>query len=262
MPVYPKAAPPSRVVRGEEPQGLFRAVKGAFHDLVSSSCTSGKNGTGGGRWKPAATPPEKPLVQPRRVGTRWRIPHEPDVLGGPGKHSRHLWVWLGQRYHTRRGATQPSRHARRERARPPMQRPTSGHQGRHRRKRVGYPTQQRPQSEPIGTPPAAECLRGENLHLGEALTVILRSPLTPPDAVPPRFCARTNARSRQRQRDPAMFDTAESIAQLRDGHVPTRRTWNHPRKLPQRAERPDTWGSDRDRPEAPEIDRTPETHGW
>ncbi len=39
------------------------------------------------------------------------------------------------------------------------------------------------------------------------------------------FCARTNARSRQRQRDPAMFDTAESIAQLRDGHVPTRRTW-------------------------------------
>ncbi len=31
------------------PQGLFRAVKGAFHDLVSSSCTSGKNGTGGGR---------------------------------------------------------------------------------------------------------------------------------------------------------------------------------------------------------------------
>ncbi len=48
MPVYPKAAPPSRVVRAEEPQDLFRAVKGAFHDLVSSSCTSGKNGTGGG----------------------------------------------------------------------------------------------------------------------------------------------------------------------------------------------------------------------
>ncbi len=38
------------------------------------------------------------------------------------------------------------------------------------------------------------------------------------------LCARANARSRQRQRDPTMFDTAESIAQLRDGHVPTRRT--------------------------------------
>ncbi len=41
MPVYPKAAPPSRVVRGEELQDLFRAVKGAFHNIVSSSCTSG-----------------------------------------------------------------------------------------------------------------------------------------------------------------------------------------------------------------------------
>ncbi len=38
-------------------------------------------------------------------------------------------------------------------------------------------------------------------------------------------CARANARLRQRQRDSAMFDTAESIALLRDGHVPTRRTW-------------------------------------
>ncbi len=71
MPVYPKAAPPSRVVRGEELQDLFRAVKGAFHDPVSSSCTSG-------------TTTGKPLVQPQRIGTRWRIPHEPDILGGPG----------------------------------------------------------------------------------------------------------------------------------------------------------------------------------
>ncbi len=36
--------------------------------------------------------------------------------------------------------------------------------------------------------------------------------------------ARTNARSRQRQRHPTMFDIAESIEQLLDGHVPTRRT--------------------------------------
>ncbi len=105
-----------------------------------------------------------------------------------------------------------------------MQRPTSGHQGRHRRKRVGYPTQQRPQSEPTVPPPAAGCLRGENLHWGSPH----RNPQITSDstgccAAP--FCARTNARSRQRQRDPAMFDTAESIAQLRDGHVPTWRTW-------------------------------------
>ncbi len=36
---------------------------------------------------------------------------------------------------------------------------------------------------------------------------------------------------------------------------------NHPRKLPQRAECPDTWGSDRDRPEAPEIDHTQKRTG-
>ncbi len=42
MPVYPKAAPPSGVVGGWELQDLFRAVKGAFHDLVSFSCTSGR----------------------------------------------------------------------------------------------------------------------------------------------------------------------------------------------------------------------------
>ncbi len=39
---YPWAAPPSRVVRTEEALGLFRAEKGAFQDLVTSSCTSGK----------------------------------------------------------------------------------------------------------------------------------------------------------------------------------------------------------------------------
>ncbi len=54
--MYPKAAPPWRVVRGEEPKDLFRAVKGAFHELVSFSCTSGKNGTGGGCWEPARPP--------------------------------------------------------------------------------------------------------------------------------------------------------------------------------------------------------------
>ncbi len=51
----------------------------------------------------SATPTGKPLVQPWRIRMRWRIPHEPDILGGLGNHSHHLWVWLGQRYHTRSG---------------------------------------------------------------------------------------------------------------------------------------------------------------
>ncbi len=36
---------------------------------------------------------------------------------------------------------------------------------------------------------------------------------------------------------------------------------NHPRKLPQRAECPDTWGSNRDRPEAPENNHTQKRTG-
>ncbi len=43
------ATPPSRVVRMEEADEGLLAVKGAIHDLVSSSCTSGKKGTGAGR---------------------------------------------------------------------------------------------------------------------------------------------------------------------------------------------------------------------
>ncbi len=40
------ATPPSRVVRMEEADERLLAVKGAIHDFVSSSCTSGKKGTG------------------------------------------------------------------------------------------------------------------------------------------------------------------------------------------------------------------------
>ncbi len=49
MPTYPLATPPSRVVRMEEADEGLLSVKGAIHDFVSSSCTSGKKGTGAGR---------------------------------------------------------------------------------------------------------------------------------------------------------------------------------------------------------------------
>ncbi len=49
MPAYPLTTPPSRVVRMEEADERLLAVKGAIHELVSSSCTSGKKGTGAGR---------------------------------------------------------------------------------------------------------------------------------------------------------------------------------------------------------------------
>ncbi len=81
---YPWAVPPSRVVRTVEALGLFRAEKGALQDLVTSSCTSGKNGTGGGL--PAiGLRPQEPIVQPRAFGRRRRPPVQPDTLSGPGK---------------------------------------------------------------------------------------------------------------------------------------------------------------------------------
>ncbi len=97
---YPLAAPPSRVVREEEGPDWLRAEKGAFHDLVTSSCTSGKERYWGGALGTSTGHPMKPIVQPRGLRTRWRVPLEPDTRGGPGKHSSHLWAGLGQYCHT------------------------------------------------------------------------------------------------------------------------------------------------------------------
>ncbi len=177
-----------------------------------------------GALKTSATPPEKPLVQPRRVGTRWRIPHEPDVLGSPGKHSRHLWVWLGQRYHTRRGQ--------RSRVVIPGERGLALRcSDRHLVIRGG--TEGNGWGTPLSRGPSPNQRYPRRLRSAWGVRTSTwgsphRNPQITSDstgccAAP--FCARTNARSRQRQRDSAMFDTAESIAQLRDGHVPTWRTW-------------------------------------
>ncbi len=49
MSAYPLATRPSRVVRMEEADERLLAMKGAIHDFVSPSCTSGKKGTGAER---------------------------------------------------------------------------------------------------------------------------------------------------------------------------------------------------------------------
>ncbi len=54
-PWTPIATPPSRAVRTEEALALFRAENGALQELVTSSCTSGKNETWGDcRWSACA----------------------------------------------------------------------------------------------------------------------------------------------------------------------------------------------------------------
>ncbi len=93
-------------------------------------------------------------------------------------------------------------------------------------KRVGYPTQQRPQSEPTVPPPAAECLRGEELHLGKPSPVILRSPLTPPDAVSPRVPGRTPDRGRGKGTPPcltqrSLLRNSEMVMSPQEEHEPS-----------------------------------------
>ncbi len=57
----------------------------------------------GGALRTSTGHPKKPIVQPRVLRTRWRVPLESDTRGGPGKHSIHLWVGLRPRFHTQRG---------------------------------------------------------------------------------------------------------------------------------------------------------------
>ncbi len=67
----PLADPPSRVVRTDETDEWLLVMKGAIHDFVSSSCTSGKKGTG-------AEHGCKPCSAPRDQSSS----HEGSGLGG------------------------------------------------------------------------------------------------------------------------------------------------------------------------------------
>ncbi len=194
MPAYPKAAPPSRVVRGEELQDLFRAVKGAFHDLVSSSCTSGKNGTRGGRWEPAQPPPRNHSSSLKGSGRSGGFHTSPTfsvaresiaVISGSG--SDNVTTPKGG---NAAGSSSPERESSPSALLRQFHRLRSAWRGRSS-------TWGSPYSDPQTTSDSTGCR-----------------------ATPG---AGTNAGSRQR--DSAMFDITESITQLRDGHVPTRRTW-------------------------------------
>ncbi len=151
----PQSGTSSRVVRAEELQNLFRAVKGTFHDLVSSSCTSGKNGTRGGREHP-----------PRN--------HSSSLEGSERGGGFHMsptflaaWESMAVITTTEGGNAAGLSSQERERSHPPVQRSTSARQRGHRRKRVVHSVQQRAKHAPSASPLVAECLRGEELHLGK-----------------------------------------------------------------------------------------------
>ncbi len=133
MPAYPLATPPSRVVRMEEANEGLLAVKVAIHDFVSSSCTSGKKGTGAGH---GCEP--RPLRETNRPAARaqdWAVCWPPARCSRlPGQ------AWLSAlgpvqqwRQHPR-GAAPPHLHPQRTWAHPPMLRSTSYLQMAHRMK--------------------------------------------------------------------------------------------------------------------------------
>ncbi len=168
---------------------------------------------------------KKQLVQPRRIGTRWRIQER----GGPGKHSHHLWVWLGQCYHTEGGNAAESSSPERERE------PSDAAIGI--RSSWGAPKETVGVPHSAEVPPAAECLRGEELHLGKP------SPLSSN-----HLCFFI---LHQTQRRPGCRDERQIAADAEGPrHVmqvyyatprwscPHKKNMKHPRKLPLRTECP------------------------
>lgn len=68
-------------VQVEEAVKRLWAVKGALYNFWISSCTSGKKGTGAGRF-----------CETKTNHTTMSVPLKPDARSGPGKHRRQLWV--------------------------------------------------------------------------------------------------------------------------------------------------------------------------
>ncbi len=88
----------------------------------------------GRAWLWAAPRSEKPIVQPRGLGTGRPVDLQPDAHGCPGKHGRQLWVRCGGGGQHPRGAAPPHLHPQRTWAHPPMLRSTSYLQIAHRMK--------------------------------------------------------------------------------------------------------------------------------
>ncbi len=133
MPAYPLATPPSRVVRTEEADERLLAVKGAIHELVSSSCTSGKKGTGAGRGCEPRPAPRNQSSSRKGSGLGGLLTSSPMLrLSGQAWPSA-LGPVRRWRQHPR-GAAPPHLYPHRTWTRPPMLRSTSYLQLAHRMK--------------------------------------------------------------------------------------------------------------------------------
>ncbi len=105
-----RVPPGHSAVEGSEDGGGGRAASGrerAIHDFISSSCTSGKKGTGAGRGCELRPAPRNQSSRREGLGLGGLVDLQPDAHGCPGKHGHQLWVRCGGGDNTRGG--QPHR---------------------------------------------------------------------------------------------------------------------------------------------------------
>ncbi len=203
MPVYPKAAHHRGWWGRREPQDLFGQWKVPSHDLVSSSCTSGKNGTGGGAenqrdphretTRPASK--DRDAVEDFHTSPTFSAARESiAVISGSGSDN----------------ATTPEGGNAAESSSPERESSPSDaaidiwSSGGAPKETGGVPRSAEVPARSNGNPTGCGALEGWGTPLGEALTVILRSPLTPPDAAAPRVPGRTPDRGRGRGTPPSL----------------------------------------------------------
>ncbi len=230
MPVYPKAAPPSRVVRGGGAPRFVSAVKGAFHDLVSSSCTSGRMAPEGGGALSARPPPRNHSSSLEESGCGGGLHKSPTfsaaresiaVISGSGSDNAT----------TPKGAMQP--YSDRESS------PSNAvidirSSGGALKETGGVPHSVEVPARSNGTPTGCRVFERWETLLGEALIVIFKSP------------------ERQIAAEENVWHRGVYYATPRWSCL-HKKNMNHPRKFPQRAECPGTrqqswpsWAPDND----------------
>ncbi len=259
---YPLAALPSRVVKTEETDERLLAVKGAIHYFVTSSCTSGKKGTGAERG-----------CEPRPAPRNQSYSCEGSGLGGLLTSSPILTAaWASMAVSSRsgaavattpRGAAPPHLHPQRTWTHPSMLWSTSYPRIAHQMKcSVPRGTDQR--NHP-GTRWDVRCVRSKR-SVGACLAErLLLSPSDLPERQPVILCSSQRDQHGWQQRVPTLSERKSEIAAKSCSCAHNRRM-SHPRMHLQRVGSPDTEDNDRVRHPRTGNDRnqkdTDETASW
>ncbi len=250
--VYPRAVPPSSEAREDEPLERFLAVKGAVHVPVSSSCTSGKKGTGVGPWEPSQATPRNQSSNLEGSGHGGGL-HSSQTLSATRASIATIYgSESGTADHPESGnGTEPS-------SPDWFDSPFDAaidirSSGGAPKDTSGYPPPWEGPACSLGSSIGSEVPvagRALNLFGGEFLTVTVRPARLLPEVAPPwRPPGETLDLGRGTGTPPLCRSRSWSAAPRRSS--PRNGSMTRPQKPPQRAQCPDTRGSDRDHHPAP-----------